>query len=264
MKSSTKLVAALSIAALTSRYVVVADGYYDAYGNGDVSSYNDDGNAIQYWTEYAIVPKRCINYKGSDVVVFSMYDQKYQQCSDKPMGTYVTPAATFVDAYLAQMSQQAQDQGTDYEAPDAAAYVECTPTTVNNEMMYLQVGCSDVTSKSIAVNIYSDATCETLSKVDGYDDANIDISSIQPPFKSCLPCVVWVDTDDHAVDDKFYENRQTNPPLCKNVWENKSNCNSKCQKIGVEKESKSNWDASDKVLLTILSLFGKKFWTLFS
>lgn len=261
---------------------VAADGYdnygggYGNYGGGDDTDdfyqqqddqysdagevqYYDDDSFIQYWTEYAIEPRRCINYQGVDVIVFSMYEQKYQMCSDKPMGTYVTPVPTFVDAWLAQQAQQAQDNGIDYEAPDAASYVQCTVTEVENQMMYLQVGCSDVTSKSIAINIYSDATCETLSKVDGYDDANVDITEIQPPFKSCLPCVVWYDTDDQGVDDQFYEKRQTNPPLCKNVWDYRSDCNKKCQKIGVEKENEGSvWNTSDKVLLVILSLFGMK------
>ena len=261
MKSATNLSMRLLLV-LGLVFKCVAEGYNDAYGDqnqyqDDNLAYYDDDGEIQYWTEYAILPKRCINYQGSDVIMFSVFDQKYHQCSDKPMGTYITPVSTFIDAYLAQLSQQSQDQGTEYEVPDAATYVECTPTTVNNEMLYLQVGCSDITSKSIAVNIYSDATCETLSKVDGYDDANIDISTIQPSFQSCLPCVVWYDTDDGAVDDKFYENRQTNPPLCKNVWQYKSDCNKKCQKIGAEKRTAPSWNASDKVLLTILSLFGE-------
>jgi len=251
---------------------VAADGYGN-YGGGDDADdfyqqqddvnnyadevqYYDDDSFIQYWTEYAIEPRRCINYQGADVIVFSMYEQKHQMCSDKPIGTYVTPVPTFIDAWLAQQAQQAQDNGNDYEAPDAASYVQCTVTEVENQVMYLQVGCSDVTSKSIAINIYSDATCETPSKVDGYDDANVDITEIQPPFKSCLPCVVWYDTDDQGVDDQFYEKRQTNPPLCKNVWDYRSDCNKKCQKIGVEKESEGSvWNTSDKVLLVILSLF---------
>lgn len=229
------------------------------YGDGDnYQDYdpNDDENGIRYWTDYAILPRRCIKYNGVDVIVFSMYEQKYQQCSDSPMGTYITPVPTFIDAYLAQLSQQAADEGGEFEAPDAAAYVECTLTDVSNEQMYLQVGCSDISSKSIAVNIYEDATCETSSTVDGYDDANIDVESIQLPFKSCLPCVVWFDTDDQAVDDGFYENRQMNPPLCKNVYEYREECNKKCQKMGVEKTPKTSWNTSDKVLLTILSLFG--------
>lgn len=239
---------------------VYDDAYNEVYGGGDDGNddkyaVNDD-DGIQYWTEYAILPKRCIKHNNVDVIVFSMYDQKYQQCSDKAMGTYVTPVPTFIDAYLAQLSQQAEDMGDEFEAPEAAQYVECYPTNVNNELVYLQIGCSDVTSKEIAVNIYSDATCETSYAIDGYDDANIDVSELQPPFKSCLPCVVWTDTDDQAVDDKFYENRQTNPPLCKNVWEYRSECNKKCQKAGVEKESSGvSWNTSDKVLLSILSLF---------
>ena len=51
-----------------------------------------------------------------------------------------------------------------------------------NEMMskyYTQLGCSDDSTQSIAVNIYSDNTCETRSEVDGYDDANVDLSELE-------------------------------------------------------------------------------------
>lgn len=44
---------------------------------------------------------------------------------------------------------------------------------------YLQLGCADGTSQAVAVNIYSDNTCETRDVQDGYDDANIDVSEIQ-------------------------------------------------------------------------------------
>ena len=132
---------------------VAADGYGN-YGGGDDADdfyqqqddvnnyadevqYYDDDSFIQYWTEYAIEPRRCMNYQGADVIVFSMYEQKHQMCSDKPIGTYVTPVPTFIDAWLAQQAQQAQDNGNDYEAPDAASYVQCTVTEVENQVMYL-------------------------------------------------------------------------------------------------------------------------------
>lgn len=73
-----------------------------------------------------------------------------------------------------------EDKGNDdYELPEVADYAYCTRVVIQNEEYYLQIGCADGNSLSIAVNIYSDNTCTTRSVVDGYDDSNIDISEIQ-------------------------------------------------------------------------------------
>ena len=96
------------------------------------------------------------------------------------MGTYITPVANFLEGYLEYYTQIQQDKGyEDYALPDAAQYAYCTQKVVNGEEYWLQMGCSDSTSQSIAVNIYTDNTCTTRSKVQGYDDANVDVSEIQ-------------------------------------------------------------------------------------
>jgi hypothetical protein len=58
---------------------------------------------------------------------------------------------------------------------------------VEKQIIYVQLGCEDGTSQSIAVNIYTDNTCETRDVTDGYDDSNIDVSDIQvrPLVVSC-------------------------------------------------------------------------------
>jgi hypothetical protein len=61
---------------------------------------------------------------------------------------------------------------------------------------------------------------------------------------------------DDQVDDQFYENHQTQAPLCSTAWEYKESCDRKCQKTGLERKSKEGWNASDKILLAILALFG--------
>ena len=115
-----------------------------------------------------------------DVIVWSMFSKSYNQCSDEPMGTYITPVPTFVAAYINQLDSNNQDQGyDDYVAPDAATYIDCTQVVIQNKEYYLQLGCTDGTSQSISVNIYQDNTCETRSTVDGYDDSNIDVSEIK-------------------------------------------------------------------------------------
>jgi hypothetical protein len=115
-----------------------------------------------------------------DVIVWSMFAKGYNQCSDDPMGTYITPVPTFVEAYLEQVEEQEQDKGNDdYVTPDSAQYTQCTQMVIQNQEYYVMLGCTDGTSQSISVNIYTDNTCETRSTVDGYDDANIDVSDIQ-------------------------------------------------------------------------------------
>jgi hypothetical protein len=96
------------------------------------------------------------------------------------MGTYITPVASFLEGYLEYYTQIQQDKGyDDYETPAAGQYAYCTRKVVNGNEYWLQMGCSDGTSQNIAVNIYTDNTCTTRSKVDGSDDANVDVSDIQ-------------------------------------------------------------------------------------
>lgn len=213
-----------------------------------------------------------------------MFAKGYNQCSDDPMGTYITPVPTFVDAYLEQVEEQEQDKGNDdYATPDSAQYTQCTRMVIQNQEYYVMLGCTDGTSQSISVNIYTDDTCETRSTVNGYDDANIDVSDIevsvtggnpwvivayrrcsyvllivpQIPFKRCKLCVNWVDLNDDQVDDQYYENHQMIAPLCSTAWQNKESCDRTCQKTGLEAKAKEGWNTPDKILLTILTLFGK-------
>jgi len=115
-----------------------------------------------------------------DVIVFSMHEHGYQkQCTDDPTGTYIAPVPYFLDGYLKDIAQEMEDQGYEYQAPDVAQYIECTPFVIENVQYYFQVGCADGTSQALAVNIYEDNACTTRSVVDGFDDSNIDVSSIQ-------------------------------------------------------------------------------------
>lgn len=228
-----------------------AAAYDDAVAAGD------DSTGITYWTDYAILPKRCIVYNDVDVIVFSVYEHAYKQCSDDPMGTYIAPVPEFLGGYLSYYMQLEQDKGyDDYELPDAAQYTTCTLQVIQNQNYYLKMGCTDGTSQGLSVNIYSDNTCTTRSKVNGYDDANIDVSEIQIPFKQCQACVNWIDKNDDEVDDMFYENRQTEAPLCSTAWAYKSDCNRKCQRTGLEPKAKDGWNTPDKILLAILAVFG--------
>mmetsp|Transcript_29700 Transcript_29700/g.49019 ORF Transcript_29700/g.49019 Transcript_29700/m.49019 type:complete len:418 (+) Transcript_29700:193-1446(+) len=225
-----------------------------AYDDDYAQSYEGD-DYIKYWTEYAILPKRCIVYNNVDVIVFSVFEYGYKQCSDDPMGTYITSVPTFVNAYLDQQYQNAQDLNQDdYATP--ASYTDCTRTVIQNVEYWTQLGCTDGTSLSLSVNIYTDNECTIRNEENGSDDASIDVSDIQLPFKKCQACVNWVDVSDDQVDDQFYENHRTQAPLCSTAWQYKESCDRKCQKTGLERKTKEGWNTSDKILLAILALFG--------
>lgn len=219
----------------------------------------EDHDAVQYWTDYAIEPKRCIRYNGADMIMFSMFESGYNHCTDAAIGTYVTTVPDFVDAYVAQLADNEYDTNADdayeYEDPNASAYKQCVYKQVAGVDYYVMLGCSDSSPLQLAVNIYTDADCTERSVVDGYDDSNIQVD-INLNFKKCLSCVPWSDKNDDEIDDAYYENKQQNAPLCSTVWDARETCNSKCQLISMEKKSKDGWNKADKILLSILSVFG--------
>ena len=115
-----------------------------------------------------------------DVVVFSVFEHGYKQCSDDPMGTYIAPVPVFLNGYLQQFAQEQADEGVDdYVTPDAAQYTDCIQQQVSGKNYWFQVGCTDGTSQALSVNIYSDNTCTTRALEDGMDDSAIDTSEIQ-------------------------------------------------------------------------------------
>ncbi|KAL3770036.1 hypothetical protein ACHAWU_005863 [Discostella pseudostelligera] len=220
-----------------------------------VNAANDE-SSIEYWTNYAILPKKCIKYNNNDQIMYSMYEQYSNHCTDTPTGVYVTSVPTFVNAYLEQLADNAADAGEEFNYPNAYNYLSCTLKEVNGVNYYLQLGCNDDSSSMLAVNIYSDAQCTTPSVVDGYDDANVQID-FSITFNKCMPCVIWADKNDDQIDDQYFENKQMNAPLCSAMWEYKQTCNDKCQLLAKESNgAREGWNKADKVLLSILSLFG--------
>jgi len=212
-------------------------------------------DAINYWTSYAIYPKRCITYNNNDQIMYSMFEQSANHCTDTPIGTYIASVPTFANAYLLQLSDNAADAGDEYAWPDMGTYLDCTNKQINGVDYYLQLGCSDVDSQAIAVNIYSDAQCTEPAEVNGYDDANMQMD-FSISFNKCTPCVIWMDKNDDEIDDGYYEYKQTNAPLCSAMWEYREDCNGQCQLMGKESVAREGWNKADKVLLSILSLFG--------
>lgn len=112
------------------------DGGYDA---GDDGGGDDDDAAatyagddyIKYWTEYAVLAKKCITYNNVDMIVYSMYEQAYQHCMDKPVGTYMTPVPTYVGAYVDQLDANAADNGVDDYVSPESSFINCYPYETN-------------------------------------------------------------------------------------------------------------------------------------
>jgi len=61
---------------------------------------------------------------------------------------------------------------------------------------------------------------------------------------------------DGDVDDQYYEQHQTAAPLCSTAWAVKETCGRKCKHTGVDSGDGHGWNTSDKILLSILSVFG--------
>ena len=116
---------------------------------------------------------------NKDVILFQVFENGYNHCTDDALGTYITSVPEYMLGYLAQKEQDTEDQGYEYGEPEVAQYAYCTPFEIENQMFYFQLGCADDTTEKLAVNIYTDNTCTTRSTVDGYDDSNIDVSAIE-------------------------------------------------------------------------------------
>lgn len=153
-------------------------GYNDNYANQQQQQYSGD-DYIKYWTDYQIVAKRCIVYNNVDQILFQVFSGS-DHCSSDPVGTYVTAVPYYMQGYLAEIEQKNSDMGVDdYVTPDAAQYASCVPYETNSGYYWLQLGCADDTTQSLAVNFYSDNACTKRSVVDGYDDSTIDVSEVQ-------------------------------------------------------------------------------------
>jgi hypothetical protein len=114
-----------------------------------------------------------------DVILFSVYEHGYKQCGDTALGTYVASVPNYLQGYLKQKAQDAEDQGQDYEWPDASQYAACIPYQINDNWYYFQLGCSDETNVAITVNAYEDDVCTKRSSLDSSDIPDIDVSTVQ-------------------------------------------------------------------------------------
>lgn len=101
--------------------------YYQQDDDDKSDNYSGGDDFIKYWTEYAILPQKCIHYGGKDVIVYAMYEKYYNHCADKALGTYSIDVPTYMTAYANQLALNGADlYGDDYAAPDTT-YVNCYP-----------------------------------------------------------------------------------------------------------------------------------------
>lgn len=262
----TKTVLWISLFVLLQTLVAGDNAYYAADDGGGDDGAGDDtddraanysgDDFIKYWTEYAVLPKKCITLGNKDMIVYSMYEKYYNHCTDKAMGTYMIDVPTFVSAYIDQLDLNGYDKyGDDYAAPDET-YVNCYPyTDSNGNVIYVQLGCTDESSQSLSVNAYKDNTCTYPdTNANGFDDTNIDVSDLQVPFQQCESCVHFVDKNEDDADDAYFENRMKNAPLCSTIWEYKQKCGSKCKRLG-NKTASAGWNKVDKILVSVLLVF---------
>uniref|UniRef100_A0A7S3L6C9 Uncharacterized protein n=1 Tax=Amphora coffeiformis TaxID=265554 RepID=A0A7S3L6C9_9STRA len=230
------------------------DDGMQGYNQNYLSNQQQGDDYIKYWTDYQIVAKRCIVYKNVDQIIFQVFTGN-DHCTSEPIGTYVTPVPYYMQGSLAQEQQKYQDMGQDdYALPDAAQYISCVPYETKSGYYWMQLGCADDTTQALAVNIYEDNQCTKRSLVEGYDDANIDVSAIQLQFKKCKACVNWYNMDNDQWDDAFFENHQMQAPLCSTAWNYKQTCGNKCRHVGLQEE-KEGWTKPDKIMLVVLVLF---------
>lgn len=174
-----------------------ADDGMEGYNNNYMDAYGDDGSEyIKYWTDYQILPKRCIVYNDVDNIVFQVFNGQ-DHCTSKPIGTYVAPVPSYMNGHLQERAQKMADRGYDDDAivnPSVAQYLECTQYAIQGTYYYLQLGCADDTTQSLAVNIYEDNQCTVRSAPEGYDDATIDVSELE------VCCTITVSRMTKALD----------------------------------------------------------------
>jgi hypothetical protein len=113
------------------------------------------------------------------VILYSVFENGYKQCTDGALGTYVSAVPTFLQGYLSQKEQDAEDQGLDYDYPDATQYIACTAYQIDGKEYYFQLGCSGESNLAIEVKIYEDNACTKPSSLESSVATDIDVSAIQ-------------------------------------------------------------------------------------
>ena len=213
-----------------------------------------DNSYISFWSDYSVLPRRCVRYNNRDVIVFSTYSNGSNDCSGRPDDTFTVPVITYMESYLEQL---ALEGGYNYQTPDSAQYLECI--ALEEGSYYAQLGCDEGNKQKLAVKLYSDYGCSIPHTDLTSDEVDIDISDLPSiPFKGCQAC------DSAITDDDQYNNYQqqtddddATAPMCSTLWAYRAQCDQDCQKVGhIGFEFYNGWNTADKVLLTVLGLFG--------
>lgn len=120
-------------------------------------------------------------------------------CHFNSLGTFVVSIAHYMRAYF---NYEALTQGTDFQLPNDAAYLNCVKLKESeylNYPLYAKIGCQHrdtYTSTKLQLILYTDAQCsqeyedDEMTK-DGYYVGDYFMSnkvSFRPPFYSCQTC----------------------------------------------------------------------------
>jgi len=208
---------------------VVASSQY--YFSGASSSYYAESNTT---TSYFILPKKCIHIQNKDVIVYDIFDNGDSECSDGSEGFY-----TDVPTYVAAMNKH------DKNTYVADSYLDCIEKKVRGKPYYVRLGCSTTSTQALAVNLYEDSSCSTLSTLGSITE--LDVSDLEIPFKRCTSCAYW---DSEYRDGSYYSE------FCAILVQSGEECNNRCTKVSSVSVLNDGWTDSDKFLLGFLSIFG--------
>lgn len=241
-------------------------------GDDDDGWFNFDDDTL--WSDYAIKTQKCINFNNQDVIVFSMFEGGHNSCARSSVGTYYATVSDYVKAYTRQREDDAEYGDDDYEVPDEIDYLQCTAVDQDDDggggqAVYIKLGCNDGTGKAIAMKAYSDEDCsQPLSSNYNMNNLGIDISDLKVTFEKCNDCVSWPDqnNDDDAedgdgadVDDNFWNTHGYESSLCSAMWNYKTKCNRKCQKLArtsSSSEPRQGFSPGGKFFLFVFSVLG--------
>lgn len=136
------------------------------------------------------------------MIKFQLFEKtNYNNCHFKNLGTFVVSIAHYMRAYF---NYQALTEGTDFQLPSDASYLNCVKLAESanlNYALYAKIGCQQrdtYTSTRLQLILYEDAQCsqpfensEENKVKDGYYVGDYFMSnkvSFRPPFYNCQSC----------------------------------------------------------------------------
>lgn len=98
--------------------------------------------------------------------MYDIFDNGDSECSDGSEGFY-----TDVPTYVAAMNKH------DKNTYVADSYLDCIEKKVRGKPYYVRLGCSTTSTQALAVNLYEDSSCSTLSTLGSITE--LDVSDLE-------------------------------------------------------------------------------------